>query len=101
MTLAPLAVHPDWPQLGIGSALARQSLERGRGLGHRIVAVIGHPTYYPRFGFTQAGPLGIAMTHGMRQEAKMVLELTPGALEGVTGTVHFPSIFDDGTEHPK
>lgn len=95
MTLAPLTVHPTWQGQGIGSQLVRHGLKACRSLGHRIVVVIGHPAYYPRFGFFIASSLGITMTHGRRNEAKMVLGLTPGALDGVTGTVRFPSIFDE------
>ncbi len=95
MTLAPLAVHPTWHGQGVGSQLARHGLELCRSLGHRIVTVIGHPTYYPRFGFIQAGLLGIAMTHGRLEESKMIMALVPGALDGVTGTVRLPSVFDE------
>jgi putative acetyltransferase len=95
MTLAPLAVRPTWHGQGVGSMLARHGLERCRNLGHTIVTVIGHSTYYPRFGFTQSLPLGIDMTHAKLDESKMVLALVPGALEGVTGMVRLPSVFDD------
>jgi putative acetyltransferase len=95
MTLAPLAVHPAWHGQGVGSTLAHHGLEKCRSLGHTIVTVIGHSTYYPRFGFTQSVPLGIAMTHAKLDESKMVLALVPGALDGVTGIVRLPAIFDD------
>ena len=95
MTLAPLAVHPTWQRLGVGSLLVRHGLQLCHQLGHRIVTVIGHSTYYPKFGFIQTGPLGIAMSHGRLEESKMVLGLTPDALVGVTGIVRLPSIFDD------
>ena len=95
MTLAPLAVHPAWQRQGIGSQLAQYGLQVCRDMGHRIVTVIGHPTYYPRFGFTQSRPLGIDMTHARRDEAKMVMELVPGALTGVKGTARLPAVFDE------
>ena len=94
MTLAPLAVHPTWHSQGVGTLLGKYGLELLREQGHQIVTVIGHSTYYPRFGFTQSVPLGIDMTHARLEESKMVLGLTPGALDGVTGMVHLPSIFD-------
>ena len=95
MTLAPLAVHPTWQRQGVGSLLVRHGLQLCHQLGHRIVTVIGHSTYYPKFDFVQAGPLGIAMSHGRLEESKMVLCLTPDALVGITGIVRLPSIFDD------
>jgi putative acetyltransferase len=95
LTLAPLAVNPTWQNQGIGSLLVNKGLQACRSLGHRIVTVIGHPAYYPRFGFVLASSLNISMTHGKRDEAKMVIGLTPDALDGVRGTVHFPSTFDE------
>ena len=98
LTLAPLAVHPSWQGQGVGSMLTQHGLGNCRNLGHTIVTVIGHFSYYPRFGFTQAGPLGIDMPHAKLEESKMVLTLVPGALDGVTGRVRLPSIFDDASE---
>ena len=95
MTLAPLAVHPTWQRQGVGSMLARHGLQLCHQIGHRIVTVIGHSTYYPKFGFVQSVPLGINMTHARLEESKMVLGLTPDALDGATGMVRLPSIFDE------
>ena len=94
MLLAPLAVHPDWQKQGIGSLLTLHGLEQCRRLGNEIVIVIGHSTYYPKFGFLQAGKQGIYISQGTLEESKMVLPLTPGALDGVTGTVRLPAILD-------
>ena len=52
--LAPLAVHQDYQCRGIGAALVQEGLEECRRLGQRIVIVVGHPGYYPRFGFSPA-----------------------------------------------
>ena len=95
MTLAPLAVHPTWQLQSVGSLLVRHGLKLCYHLGHRIMTVIGHSTYYPKFGFVQAGPLGIAMNHGRLEESKMVFGLTPDALDGLTSIVRLPSLFDD------
>jgi putative acetyltransferase len=95
LTIAPLSVHPTWQNQGIGSYLVRQGLEMCQKLGHSIVTVVGHPIYYPRFGFVNASSLGISMTQGMREEAKMIKALAPGALNNLTGsTVVFPSVFN-------
>ena len=59
IALAPMAVHPQWQRKGIGSALIRWSLDECRRNGHELVIVVGHPNYYPRFGFVPAMPLGI------------------------------------------
>src|SRR4051794_28234592 len=52
LALAPMAVIPDCQGKGIGSALVRTGLQVCREHGHRIVVVLGHPEFYPRFGFT-------------------------------------------------
>jgi len=76
--LAPLAVRPDRQRRGVGSALVRRGIGacRERGLG--AVVVLGHPGYYPRFGFSPAaGRLRDPFSAG---DAFMALELVPGAL---------------------
>ena len=58
LALAPLAVHQDFQCRGIGAALINEGLRECRRRGHRIVVVVGHPGYYPRFGFTPPGSGG-------------------------------------------
>ncbi len=95
LTLGPLAVQPTRQRQGVGSQLVEVGLSICRRLGHRIVVLIGHPTYYPRFGFVQAGPLGIEVPLAMSEDAQMVAALTPGALDGVRGLVRFsPVVYD-------
>lgn len=86
--LAPMAVVPDQQRTGIGGALIRTGLEQLRGAGHSAVVVLGHPSYYPRFGFRPARELGLRWEHG-HEEAFMALELIPKALEGVSGVVRY------------
>src|SRR5206468_2100107 len=52
LSLAPMAVLPEFHKQGIGSALVRKGLEDCRDQGHCIVVVLGHPHFYPRFGFS-------------------------------------------------
>jgi len=94
LALAPLSVRPEQQDAGIGSVLVQQGLARCRELGHRIVIVLGHPTYYTRFGFVQAMPKGIDAPFKVPSEAFLVLELVPGALDGVHGMVEYPHEFD-------
>lgn len=99
LALAPLAVHQDFQCRGIGTALIEEGLRQCRRLGHRIVVVVGHPTYYPRFGFTTARDLGIHVAFPCPDKAFMVLPLTHRALEGIHGTVRFPPAFDRSDAH--
>jgi putative acetyltransferase len=59
LQLSPLSVAPDRQRTGIGSALTRKSLRLADERGEPLVLVLGHPTYYPRFGFRPASTLGL------------------------------------------
>jgi putative acetyltransferase len=91
LALAPLAVLPEFQNRGIGSALVRKGLETCRDQGHGIVIVVGHPHFYPRFGFSTE--LAARLESPYAGEAFMALELVPGALDGVTGWVQYPPPF--------
>jgi len=73
--LAPMAVRPGCQGEGIGSALVRRGLEECRALGYRGVVVLGHPSFYPRFGFTPASEHGVTSTYNAPDEAFMALAL--------------------------
>jgi putative acetyltransferase len=86
--LAPLAVAPEWQGHGVGSALAREGLKRAAAMGFGVALVLGHPDYYPRFGFAPAEPHGVMSPYPVEpSEAWMVLELAPGALARARGVV--------------
>lgn len=91
--LAPMAVAPSHQRQGIGSALVRAGLERCRALGSGAVVVLGHPAYYPRFGFSPSVHFGIRSEYEVPEEAFMVLELQPGFLRGISGTVQYHAAF--------
>jgi putative acetyltransferase len=93
LALAPMAVVPSWQRRGVGSALVRRGLQDARVLGHAVVIVLGHPHYYPRFGFRPARPLGIRSPFDAPDEAFLALELQPGALQAVHGEVKYPPAF--------
>ncbi len=57
--LAPMAVRPDVQRRGIGSALVRAGIEECRRRGAGLIVVLGHPGYYPRFGFASAAAIGL------------------------------------------
>ena len=101
ITLAPIAVLPAYQRQGVGSQLTRAGLEECRQLGHEIVFVLGHPEYYPRFGFAPGKPRGIGCEFEAPDEAWMVLELRAGALAGRDGTVKFQPEFRDAVQLQK
>jgi putative acetyltransferase len=91
-TLAPLAVIPERQRTGIGSALTWRGLEVCRERGKAAVLLVGHPSYYPRFGFSAELAKAIRSPYSGAGEAWMALELTPGALAG-GGEAKFPAAF--------
>ncbi|MFC1904828.1 GNAT family N-acetyltransferase [Chloroflexota bacterium] len=93
IALAPMAVLTAYQKSGIGSQLVRVGLEECQRLGHEIVVVLGHPEYYPRFGFIPARPEGIDCEFEAPDEVWMILELHEGALAGRKGTVKFQPEF--------
>ena len=95
LALAPLAVTPTYQRQGYGSALLEAALQAARELGHQAVVVLGHPDFYPRFGFVPAADRGITAPFEVPREAFLVRELLPGALEGVSGIVTYPAPFFD------
>jgi putative acetyltransferase len=93
LALAPMAVRPAWQRRGIGGALVRAGLQACRDARHDVVLVVGHPAFYPHFGFVPARPLGLRAAPAMPDAAFMVAELTPGALRGRRGGVVYGSDF--------
>lgn len=91
--LAPMAVRPDLQKAGIGSALIRTGLESCRKMDVGRVILLGHPEYYPRFGFQPASTFGIKGDYEVPDEVFMAIELIPGAFDGITGTAHYHKEF--------
>ncbi|QDP42124.1 N-acetyltransferase [Radiobacillus deserti] len=95
--LAPMAVLPEFQYKGIGSALVRRGLEVCKEEGYEHVFVLGHPNFYPKFGFVPASSLGVEAPFPVPDEAFMGLELRKGALKGVEGEIVYPPAFQSVT----
>ncbi len=90
--LAPVAVLPEHQRRGIGSALVRGGLDACRRCGAGFAVVLGHPEYYPRFGFRVASDYGLGNEYGAT-DAFMAIELRPGAIPPGGGLVRYSSEF--------
>lgn len=93
LALAPVAILPEYQNRGIGKALIEAALKKATDLGYQSVIVLGHETYYPKFGFRPTSKWGIKAPFEVPEEAFMGLELVEGALEGVRGTVVYSKAF--------
>jgi len=94
LALAPLAVIPKHQNQGVGTALVKQGLKVCLQYGEKVVVVLGHADFYPRFGFTQACSKGVQAPFPVPDNIYMLIELTPDVLKDISGTVIYPPIFD-------
>lgn len=88
--LGPVAVHPDYQGQGIGRALIRHSLYAATRQGHKLCVLVGDKPYYEPFGFVNAPARGLELPGWADPERFQVMELAPGALEGVSGMIGKP-----------
>ena len=93
--LAPMAVLPEWQNQGVGSRLVKAGLDECRRQGHAAAVVLGHPGFYPRFGFAPASRFGVRSEYDVADEVFMAIELQPGALAGRGGLVRYQPEFND------
>ena len=90
-----MAVLPELQRQGIGSVLVKAGLEACRKANHKGVVVLGHPDYYPRFGFVPASKYGITSEYDAPDEAFMAIELCQGALQGQAGIARYQPEFNN------
>ena len=96
MGLAPMAVLPDRQRSGIGSQLVTRGLDALRDRRCPFVVVVGHPEYYPRFGFEPASRHGLtSQWDGIPDAAFMAIILDPRAMADVSGVARYRDEFND------
>ena len=93
LALGPMAVAPDRQGEGVGSLLLTTGLEQAKALGFPCVVVLGHPSYYPRFGFRESVQFGVTSEYDVPAKYFMLAELEEGALQGITGVVRYQPEF--------
>ena len=93
MGLAPMAVLTELRKKGIGSKLVKTGIEKCSTHGYDAVVVLGHPEYYPKFGFVSLIKYGIKSEYDVPDEAFMVLELKEGSLKYKNGVIKYHAAF--------
>lgn len=93
LALGPMAVLPAYQRQGIGTKLVREGLKECRRIGHDVIVVVGHPEYYPKFGFVPASGMELRCEFDVPDNVFMVAELGKNALHGRKGTVQYHLAF--------
>ncbi len=95
LALAPLSVVPEFQRQGVGKYLIGLAHERASSLGFGTVLIVGIPTYYPRFGYERLSRYPIELPFEAPDENCFILQLQPGALNGVSGRVEYAQAWLD------
>jgi predicted N-acetyltransferase YhbS len=93
LCLAPVSVLPGYQNQGIGSELIKEGLLKAEDLGFESVLLVGHSTYYPRFGFEKASKWNIRCAFEVPEDVFMAIELKIDALKNKSGLVRYPAEF--------
>lgn len=93
LALAPVSVHPDYQRKGIGGMLINKAHSIAKSIGYQSVILVGHPDYYPRFGYKNACEFGISFPFDVPEEACMAVELVENGLKNANGVIEYPKEF--------
>ncbi|MDU1892246.1 MAG: N-acetyltransferase [Dysgonomonas sp.] len=87
LLIAPVSVLLEYRNMGVGSALIREGMKRGKEMGYKAVFLCGYPAYYHRFGFRSSASFSIKHIHDIPEQYVMACELTEGALDNICGVI--------------
>lgn len=94
IVLAPIAVMPGFQKQGVGTHLIHEGIQRTKKLGYGSIFLIGHPSYYPKFGFVPANTYGFELKQfQVPNEVFMVNEIIEGHLLNWSGELRYPDSF--------
>ncbi len=93
LALAPISVLPKHQRKGIGRLLIEKAHQIAKNDDYKSIVVLGHESYYPKFGYQQAHKFGIKFPFNAPEENCMVIELIKNGLQGVTGIIEYPKEF--------
>lgn len=93
LALAPMSVLPEFQRMGVGEKLIKQAHQKAKYLGYKSVVVLGHPDYYPKFGYQLAKNYGIELPFEVEENSCLVIELIEDGLKDVSGKVEYAKEF--------
>ena len=94
LVLAPLDVLPAYQGKGIGAAILLELEKRAKILDYSFISILGHESYYPRFGYVPASQYQIQAPFEVPNENFMIKELIDGGLEGKSGVIQYSEAFN-------
>ena len=87
-----MAVIPEYQKKGLGKKLVTEGIKKSKDMGYKAIVVLGHPTYYSKFGFEPASKWNIKPPiDDVPDEASMALELLEGFLRDKAGAIEYPA----------
>jgi putative acetyltransferase len=95
--LGPMAVLPELQRQGIGSKLVEAGNRQIDEGGCPFIIVVGHPGFYPRFGFKPARNRGVTCEWNVPDEVFMLIVLDEGEMQGVSGMAKYRDEFSNVT----
>jgi putative acetyltransferase len=97
LSLGPIAVIPEFQNQGVGGKLIEAGHRAALELDYTAVLLLGHPGYYPRFGYLPADKWKISNPWKIDGDPWMAIELIKGALDGRAGLAVYPQAFNEAT----
>lgn len=94
LALAPVAVLQEFQRMGVGSMLIETAHEKAAALGFGSVVLLGHESYYPKFGYKPTKEFGIKLPFDVPEANCMAIELNENSLSNVSGIVQYPIEFE-------
>lgn len=95
LSLAPVSVLPSYQRRGIGGRIIEHSLSRAKELAYPAVILLGHPEYYPRFGFVPTDRYGIALPPFVTDQSAFMINVLDEARSPRDGSVIYTPAFID------
>lgn len=90
MTFGPISIAPKYKRQGYGKRLLDYSMERAREAGAGALAITGNILFYGKSGFVPAKTKGVRYADDHEADYFLIKELTPGFLDGISGTYKDP-----------
>jgi putative acetyltransferase len=94
LAVGPVAVYPDIQRRGVGSALMTAALGLAVARAVPALVLLGHPSYYPRFGFEPARSVGLEPPAAAWPDDAWMARRLPAWDDAMRGTVRYPAAFE-------